>query len=121
MFPVESSTNDPAIDDPTLARLVALVEQEAKELRAVLPDALERQWDASPVPRPRNDTTRKASGIRRDPTADTALDPRRLAVRDTVIRAQRVLTDAAIALRGTRRAVERAVARFDGNEGGSTT
>jgi hypothetical protein len=87
-------------------------------LHETLSGAVTRQWSPSPVPKPREDTPQRASGDRpADPTADTALDARRLAVRETVIRSERVLRDAALALRAVRHATETAVARFDGEVG----
>lgn len=106
------------IGEPRLDALVDLIRQETDALLDVLPEATARQWSLSPVPKPREDTPQRASGDRpADPTGDTVLDPRRLAVRETVARSERVLRDAAIALRGTRLAMERAVARFDGEDG----
>lgn len=118
---MDTSTQSPTLDesdrDPRLDALARVIEKEAEALKDVLPAALARQWSASPVPRPREDTPQRASGERpSDPTADTVLDPRRLAVRGTVIRAERVLLDAAAALRAARLAVVRAVETFDGEE-----
>ena len=102
--------------DPGMYRLAQLIEQETEELMSALPAALARQWTASPVPKPREDTTQRASGGKSDPTSDIVMDQRRLAVRETVIRSEVVLRDALIALRGTRLAMVRAVARYDGEQ-----
>lgn len=96
-------------------RLVRLIEGEIRLMQDEIGEAEARQWEASPVPKPREDTTQRSSGGRpSDPTADTALDPRRLAVRETLLAVEPVLRDAAVALRGSRLALSRAVARFDG-------
>lgn len=101
--------------DARVESLVQIVRQETEALLAVLPEALARQWSSSPVPKPREDTSQRSSGDRpSDPTADTVLDARRLAVRDTVLESERAIRDAAIRLRAARKAVERAVDRFDG-------
>lgn len=103
--------------DPRLDRLARMIREEAEKLIATLPDALARQWTQSPVPKPREDTPQRSSGDRpSDPTADAVLDARRLDVRATVVRSERVLRDSAVALVGVRRALEEAVARFDGEE-----
>lgn len=99
-----------------LDTLLALLKKEAEALTHAIPEATARQWEASVVPRPREDTSQRASGGIPNPTADTALDPRRLAVRETVVRAGSALRDAAVTVRGSRLALERAVARFDGED-----
>lgn len=105
----------PEIGEPRLDALVRIIREETEALIAVLPDATARQWSPSPVPKPREDTSQRASGDRPpNPTADTVLDARRLAVRETVLRSERALREVAVSVRGTRLAVERAVARFDG-------
>lgn len=106
----------PPLEDFDLEVLVRLVREEVEALTEALPAALARQWEASPVPRPREDTTERATGERpSDPTASTALDPRRIAVRETVLRAEEALRGAAVTVRGVRRGLEIAVARFDGD------
>lgn len=101
--------------DARLLTLARLIREESEALLLALPDAVARQWSLSPVPKPREDTPQRASGDRpADPTADTVADPRRLAVRAAVLNAEKALRDAAVALRGSRLAVERSVARFDG-------
>lgn len=104
---------DPETTD--IAEYVRLIEEEAARLIESLPSALERQWTTSPVPRPREEEERRSIGdLPSDPTADVALDPRRLAVRDTVLRSRFALRDAAVALRGVRLAMERNLAWYDG-------
>ncbi|PPG35014.1 hypothetical protein C5E10_05270 [Pseudoclavibacter sp. RFBG4] len=51
-----------------------------------LEQARDAQWRRSSVPSPRDDTTEPSQGVRSDPTADTALDPRRLRLRAAVLR-----------------------------------
>lgn len=110
----------------TLGDLAHEIEKEiAAMLTASLPPALSRQWEASPVPKPREDTAERSSGGRPpNPTADVVLDGRRLAVRQAVIEAERALQRARSARLGlglirdavvvARRDLDRAVARFDG-------
>lgn len=103
--------------DVRLDLLARMIREETDALLAeAVPAALARQWSASPIPQPRQDTHERVTGDRSDPTADVALDLRRLAVRDAVERVAVVLRDAAVSVRGSRLALERAVARFDGEE-----
>ncbi|MGZ0151850.1 DUF7169 domain-containing protein [Kribbella sp. WER1] len=95
-------------------RLADLIKEETDSLMNELPAALDRQWSASPVPKPREDTQQRASGGKSDPTFDIVADPRRLAVRRTVASAEIALRDALITLRASRVAMARAVARYDG-------
>lgn len=98
---------------PAAEYLARLIEEEVHLLIEVLPDALERQWEPSPAPRPRFDTDERATGDRVDPTGDTVTDPRRLAVRQTVKDAEALLRETAIRVRGVRRAMELSVAWYD--------
>lgn len=103
--------------DATLEGLVRLIREETDALAELLPDALRRQWTVSPVPKPREDTAERASGDRSDPTGDTALDGRRLDVRESVKRAEAILRESAVRTRGVRLFMESAVARYDGRQG----
>jgi hypothetical protein len=92
-----NTQSEPADDD--VAQLARTIRETTDALLALLPDAYARQWEASPVPKPREDTTERSSGGRpSDPTADTVLDARRLALRGAVSRAERVLLLAANSL-----------------------
>ena len=92
-----------------------LIEEEAEALLARIPDAMERMWTTSPVPRPRDEEATRSVGSRpSDPTSEVALDPRRMAVRDSVLRSRDALRDAAVALRGVRLAMERNIKWYDG-------
>lgn len=92
-----------------------ILRDEIGALLDAAPAALERQWDKSPTPRPRDDTTERSKGARpADPTAETALDARRLDLRHTVQQATEALRVAAVTARGARLAMENAVQRFDG-------
>lgn len=97
--------------DPLTARTVA---EEALRLALALNVAGEIQWERSPVPTPREDTTQRASGGHGDPTGDIVLDPRRLALREAVNDAERLLNENARALRRARLNVEEAAARWNG-------
>lgn len=107
--PPEGATGD------RIASLVATIRDESDAVLALLPDAYARQWLASPVPRPREDTPQRSTGGQpSDPTADTVLDARRLALSGAISRAERVLEHAAEALGARRRALETALTRYDG-------
>jgi hypothetical protein len=62
---------------------------EAMNLTRAIDAAEEIQWEPSPVPKPREDTTQRAKGGHGDPTGDIVLDPRRLAVREALVAAER--------------------------------
>lgn len=100
--------------DVSLEMLAELIREEVAALLETLPDAYARQWTASPVPRPREDTNERAKGPHSDPTPSIALDGRRLALRDQVVASEHVLRSAAVAVRGVRRGLERALDRWDG-------
>jgi hypothetical protein len=91
-----------------------IVADEALRLMLALNTADEIQWERSPIPQPREDTTQRASGGHGDPTGDIVLDPRRLAVREAVTHAEETLLMFATALRHARENVEQAVARWNG-------
>jgi len=69
---------------------------ETMNLTRVIDAAEEIQWEASPVPKPREDTTQRASGGHGDPTGDIVLDPRRLAVREALAEAEAVVRDLSV-------------------------
>jgi hypothetical protein len=101
--------------DTDVAQLARTIRETTDALLALLPDAYARQWEASPVPKPREDTSERSSGGRpSDPTADTVLDARRLALRGAVSRAERVLLLAANSLEERLRELDRAIKRYDG-------
>lgn len=66
------------ITDPTLNALV----QSAMELQLLLDHTADDQWRASSSPVPREQVEVKQKGLIHDPTAHTALDPSRLALRE---------------------------------------
>ena len=106
---------DEATPDARVTALLRIIEEEISAVSVTLPLAYARQWEASPIPKPREDTAERSSGGRpANPTLDTVLDPQRLAVRDAVVRVEKILRDTAVALRGSRLGIERVVARFDG-------
>ncbi|QIN94443.1 hypothetical protein SEA_LEGO_43 [Arthrobacter phage Lego] len=88
--------------------------RDALRLAQSIETAREIQWEASPVPKPREDTSQRASGGHGDPTGDIVLDSRRLAVREAVVAAERALARAAEELQTARVNVDRAVARWNG-------
>ena len=103
---------NPDHDIETFTRLIA---DEAERLAALVPSAVERQWTTSPVPRPRDEEARRTVGDdHSDPTSSVALDPRRMAVRESVLRSRAALREAAVTLRGVRLATERNLRWYDG-------
>lgn len=87
---------------------------EALLLQSALNSADEIQWEASPTPKPREDTTQRASGGHGDPTGDIVLDPRRSALREAVVAAEQARRDALLALRKAHEDVTRAVEAWNG-------
>lgn len=72
------------------------------------------QWEAAPIPKPREDTSSRAIGGHGDPTADTALDARRQVVREAVVGAHAALESVALQLDEVGIAVRSAVAHWEG-------
>lgn len=79
----------PYLDD---ARAVAT---SSLRLASLLESTEEIQWRPALNPKPRFDTTERAPGGISDPTSTTALDERRLALREQVDAASRALRTAA--------------------------
>lgn len=103
--------------DPDQARLDRLVDwtrAEADALAELIPAAVDAQWVAPPQHRPRLDTTERAKGGHSDPTPAITLDERRLALRLQVIRSERALREAIIALRGVRLGLETTLGAWEG-------
>ncbi|AYN57763.1 hypothetical protein PBI_DRMANHATTAN_43 [Arthrobacter phage DrManhattan] len=88
--------------------------KEALLLAQSVADARDIQWEPSHTPKPRTDTSQRASGGHGDPTGDIVLDPQRLALREAVRAAERTLEENARAMRKARHALEAAVARWNG-------
>ena len=103
--------------DPEVCRMEGLLSwarEELAALQALLPAAMDAQWSPSRVPSPRDDTEERSKGLASDPTAEIALDGRRLAVRDTVIRSQNAIRKTIVVLRGVRLAMEKALDEWEG-------
>ncbi|GAA2843999.1 hypothetical protein Acy02nite_68690 [Actinoplanes cyaneus] len=96
-------------DELRLTQLVAWARAEADALDMVIPAAVEAQWTAAPVARPRDDTTERAKNQRADPTSDVALDTARQALRQQVVESETSLRKTIIALRGVRLGLERSL------------
>ena len=111
-----SPTPDRAMVPGEAEALAYVIQEEVRLLVAALPDGVARQWLPSPVPRPRFDTSERASGDHSDPTADIVADPRRLAVRKVVQDAEVLLRETARRVEMARRGLERAVAWYDGED-----
>lgn len=88
--------------------------EESLRLALQITTAREIQWEASPIPKPREDTTQRATGGHSDPTGTIATDLRRLAVRVAVMDAERALTQSRLDMRNARLGLEAAVAAWNG-------
>ncbi|CCQ44286.1 hypothetical protein ARTSIC4J27_210 [Pseudarthrobacter siccitolerans] len=97
-----------------LTEALRAVTAESLQIIRLLDAAAEIQWEPSPVPKPREDTTQRAKGGHGDPTGDIVLDARRLAVRESFTRAERALADYLAFLRSTRQELARAVENWNG-------
>jgi len=86
----------------------------ALETASLLEAAEEIQWKPSPSPAARFDTSERALGGIQDPTAATALDERRLALRDAVQKAEAALRDATSTLATRRGALQAAIDAWHG-------
>ena len=96
-------------EEVAILALIELIGVEARRLADFYSEAQDLQFEAPRQVRSADDETAKAKGSHSDPTPIIAADERRLALRLQVIRSERVLNDAAIALRGVRRGFERAL------------
>lgn len=88
--------------------------QRALQLASLIESCAEIQWRPSLNPAARFDTSERALGGIKDPTAETALDERRLALRDAITSAESALSSAAEALLARHADLERAIARWNG-------
>jgi hypothetical protein len=89
--------------------------EETLVVAKLLGDAQAVQWQPAPVPKPRDDTTERASGGHGDPTATTVADERRLAVRAAVLTAEEDLRQARHALEQSATSLSTAVAKWYGD------
>lgn len=96
----------------TLPPIVRDLAERALLLAVELPKAEGIQWTAAPVPKPRDDTTERASGGHGDPTFATVADNRRLGVRAAVLSGYDALETAVRALEDARANIERAIAVY---------
>ncbi|WP_148709966.1 hypothetical protein [Micromonospora sp. M71_S20] len=97
--------------------LVAALRDELGKLESVLPAAVDAQWTAAPVARPREDTAERMKNRRSDPTGDIALDSDRLRLRAELVRSANVLACGIVSLRQARQAVRDSLTPWFG-EGG---
>ncbi|MGC5319340.1 DUF7169 domain-containing protein [Micromonospora arida] len=105
-------------DELRFRRLLELLAEESAALTACLPAALDAQWSAAPIARPREDTTERAKGLRSDPTANIVLDDRRQHLRTQLVTSMTVLQRAVVTVRGVRRGLEMTLAAWDGEGSG---
>lgn len=97
-----------------LEKLIKLLRDECSTLVTLLPMVGDSQWRSSPIPRPREDTSERATGGHGDPTPTIALDEQRLALREQLLRSEVVVRNAAVAVRGARRGLEISLSRWEG-------
>ena len=98
----------------TILEEIAAVDAELQRLWTSLNEALSYQWDAPPVPRPSDDTAERSKGPVSDPTPQIALDGRRLALRATVLEAERAVVRIRAVVSELADRVEGSVARWEG-------
>lgn len=100
---------------PEVIALLDELRERAADVGRLLDEALVCQWQASPAPRPREDTTeRSKGGPPSDPTGDVVLDDRRLALRSAVDSAALSLRVAKAGLGGAHRRLEEALRAWEG-------
>lgn len=103
--------------DPDQLRLDGLLHalsRESEQLRALLPSAVEAQWEAAPVPRAADDTTERSKGGYTDPTSRIVLDERRTHLRECVLRSEACLREQLVRVRAVRLALGRALSSWEG-------
>lgn len=88
--------------------------EDALRLASLLGQADEIQWQPSPTPKPREDTTERSKGGHGDPTASIVADDRRLAVRVAVLKGEGAIEQAAAAVRSASADLEHAIDRWTG-------
>lgn len=98
-----------------LPPLVRTLAEEAISTARLLTEADAIQWESSPVPRPREDTTERASGGHSDPTLNTVADERRLAVRSALADSRAALEETVDRLRAYRLQLESAIDAWSGD------
>jgi hypothetical protein len=104
-----------ATETTDLREILAELAEEAALLSLALDGAVAIQWSASPVPRPREDTTERSKGAPpSDPTGDVALEERRLAVRAAVEDGARSLRVATAMVSAAASRVSREVDAWEG-------
>ena len=87
---------------------------EAFRLGSIMETAEDVQWMPSSVPRPREDTTERASGGYSDPTLNTVTDPRRLAVREAMVKSKAVLDQTRFTIIRQREELESVLENWNG-------
>lgn len=95
--------------------LIRWVRAECDALEAILPAAVDAQWQRPPVRKASDDTTERSKGGHSDPTSAIALDDVRSQLRSQVLNSEHVLRTAIVALRGVRRGLERRLEAWEGD------
>lgn len=106
-----TTPNGESINHVALSRSIA---EESLKLGLVMNRANEIQWEASPIPKPREDTSQRSIGGHSDPTGDIVLDARRLSVREAFVNAERAMVNLHQALLDARENLEEAVEKWNG-------
>lgn len=101
--------------DPDLQAMTRALAAEALEILLLLDAVSEAEWRRSQAPvLPEEDTAERGKGKVSDPTGDTVIDGRRLALRAAVIAAEREVLSATQSLSASRRHLLEAAERWQG-------
>ncbi len=93
-----------------------MLTKEVAQLAPALDRAREARWSLPPRRLPDEDTTERSQGSHSDPTPGLALDERRLALSAQVRESERIIREAAAAIRGVRRGLELRFAKWEAEE-----
>ena len=96
-----------------IAKHLAWARAELDTLEKDVQRASEVQWTRAPTARPDADEI-KRKNVRPDPTADTALDPQRLAVREALKQVDHDLYDVLNRMRSMSGRLQQSVKRWEG-------
>lgn len=80
----------------------------------LLADLGDSQWEPGRTPTPRDDTTERTIGTVSDPVPGVAGDPRRIKLRDNVLKAEAALLAATVTMSAVERHLHEALVRWQG-------
>lgn len=92
---------------------LTMLTKELAALAPVLDMASAAQWSVPPRRRPDEDTAERSKGPHSDPTPGIAIDERRLALSVQIKESDRIVREAAAAVRGVRRGLELRFAEWE--------